>query len=110
MYLHIYSLCYRKFYFLHESFFSFEASLIMNGHTYAFILNDLWFRGIITDFKLTVVEVSVHIFIIDTMKIEHLIFVHINVYQSIPFFFHNFADRPTCLLKNINIYKLIIIL
>lgn len=39
----------------------FDPSLTMVKQTYAFCLDDLWFRGIVTDVNLTNVKVSLNI-------------------------------------------------
>lgn len=36
----------------------------MVNHTYAYFLDDFWFRGIVTDINLGVIKVSINIFML----------------------------------------------
>lgn len=49
---------YRKFYFINESDFAFDPIITIVNQTYAFFVNDCWFRGIVKDWTLNAIKVS----------------------------------------------------
>lgn len=44
---------------MNEAMFLFDSTLTMVKQTYAFYLDDMWFRGIVTDINLNSVKVSI---------------------------------------------------
>lgn len=51
-------ICYRKFYFINESDFAFNPIITIVNQTYAFFVNDNWYRGIVNDWTLNAIKVS----------------------------------------------------
>ncbi|XP_025414906.1 uncharacterized protein LOC112686707 [Sipha flava] len=87
----------KKYYFVYESFFVFEASLIMMEHTYAFFLDDLWFRGIVIDIKFNVIKMldidngSIHLVPIENIRLLCKKFSHLPA-QAITCHLHGIED------------------
>ncbi|CAH1731848.1 unnamed protein product [Aphis gossypii] len=79
----------KNFYFINDSKLLFDQNIIMVNHTYAYFLDDFWFRGIVTDINLGVIKMinidngSMHTIPFEDIRLLHVRFAQLPVQSFI---------------------------